>query len=277
MPYCKERKIMKTKEKIITEIKDLVSYGRVALYYEAIIKKQLTKEQIKTLEETEGYQRYKKDYKSLNTSYQRWYTKSLAVIRQIMPERYNEFVSLYSIEKRKEIDYLTYSISDYLIGLSVTRGIYKEEVINPFSAFHTKFENQISILESTIYRIESILNDIEGILQSDLFENELDAAKDLLKKKHIRSSGALVGVVLESHLRKVCANHDVKFRKNHPTISDYNEELRKEEIIDVPTWRLIQRLGDIRNLSVHSKDREPTTDEIEDLIRGAEKLIAELF
>jgi hypothetical protein len=45
----------------------------------------------------------------------------------------------------------------------------------------------------------------------------------------------------------------------------------------LPTWRLIQRLGDIRNLSAHSKEREPTKDEIEDMIRGCEKLIAEVF
>ena len=54
-------------------------------------------------------------------------------------------------------------------------------------------------------------------------------------------------------------------------------ELKRNEIIDVPTWRLIQRLSDIRNLSVHAKEREPTKDEILDLIIGCEKLIAELF
>ncbi|HEX8503790.1 MAG TPA: hypothetical protein VF630_00355, partial [Hymenobacter sp.] len=94
---------------------------------------------------------------------------------------------------------------------------------------------------------------------------------------HIRVSGALAGVTLEIHLKKVCINHGVIFKKAHPTITDFNEELKKNEMIDVPTWRLIQRLGDIRNMSVHSKDREPTADEVEDLIRGCEKLIAELY
>jgi len=58
---------------------------------------------------------------------------------------------------------------------------------------------------------------------------------------------------------------------------DYNEELKKENIIDVPTWRLIQRLGDIRNLSVHPKEREPTKDEIDDLIKCCKKMISELY
>mgnify|MGYP003576040334 FL=1 len=84
-------------------------------------------------------------------------------------------------------------------------------------------------------------------------------------------------MTLEIHLGKVCSNHNINFRKQNPTIADFNEELRKNEIIDVPTWRLIQRLGDIRNMSVHSKEREPSKSEIGDLIKGVEKLISELY
>ncbi|MBU1014086.1 MAG: hypothetical protein KKG99_13890 [Bacteroidetes bacterium] len=138
-------------------------------------------------------------------------------------------------------------------------------------------EQQIEILNSCLDIIDSKLADIEGILQSELFENELETAKDILKKKHIRVAGALAGVTLESHLKKVCKNHNLKFRKPNPTIVDFNEELKKQESIDLTTWRLIQRLGDIRNLCVHAKEREPTKDEVEDLIRGCEKLIAELI
>lgn len=137
-------------------------------------------------------------------------------------------------------------------------------------------EIQLTILESCESLIDSKLADIEGILQYELFENELHAAKDLLKKKYNRAAGALAGVTLEIHLAKVCDNHEIKFRKKKPTISNFNEELKNNSIIDMPTWRLIQRLGDIRNMSVHSKEREPTKDEIEDLIRGCEKLISEL-
>lgn len=266
---------MKTKEIIINEIKELVKTGRNMLYHEAFIQKQLSKEQIDELKTKNDYIKYTEEYSSLKNSYQKWYTKSLAVIKQTLPDRYNEFIAYYTIDKRKDINYLNYTISDYLLGVSITRGF--EEVINPFSAFLSKFENQISILASVNSRITSILNDIEGILQSNLFDSELEISKDLLKKKHIRVAGVLSGVVLESHLSKVCNNHLIKFRKKNPTISDFNEELKKSNLIDIATWRLIQRLGDIRNLSAHPKERDPKIDEIEDLIRGTEKLIAELI
>lgn len=34
------------------------------------------------------------------------------MVRQILPERCQEFIELYKLEKRKEIDALTYTISD---------------------------------------------------------------------------------------------------------------------------------------------------------------------
>jgi len=54
--------------------------------------------------------------------YQSWYTKALPVVRQVISERYQEFQQQYKLEKRKysEINYLTYTISDYLLGLSVS-------------------------------------------------------------------------------------------------------------------------------------------------------------
>lgn len=211
-------------------------------------------------------------------SYQSWYTRALPIVKQLIPERYQEFQEQYKLEKRKhsEITFLTYTISDYLIGLSITRGWEKEEVVNPLSAFTSKFQHQITILRSAEDRIDSILADIQGVLQSELFDNELDAANDLLKKGHLRAAGALAGVTLESHLSKISANHNLKSSKN-PTISDLNDELKNAGIYDVPNWRFIQRLGDVRNLCVHAKDREPTKDEVDELIKGAGKVVKTLF
>jgi hypothetical protein len=62
-----------------------------------------------------------------------------------------------------------------------------------------------------------------------------------------------------------------------PAIADYNDALKEGGALDVPRWRAIQRLGDIRNLCVHAKDREPTKDEVQDLVIGAKKMITELL
>jgi hypothetical protein len=67
-------------------------------------------------------------------------------------------------------------------------------------------------------------------------------------------------------------NHSIKSRKKHPTIADMNDLLKSDTVIDIPTWRQIQRLGDIRNLCDHNRNREPSQNEVEELIAGVSKV-----
>lgn len=209
--------------------------------------------------------------------YQAWYTKALVVVRQLMPERLDEFKQLYKLEKRKKIDFLTYTISDYLLGVIITRGPFKEEVVNADRAFSSKFNQQVDILASAHTRLDSILSDIVGVLKADLFDNEIDAARSLLKSKHLRAAGTVAGMVLENHLRSMCENHKITIRKKTPAIGDYNDALKKSEVLDVATWRWVQRLADIRNLCCHAKDRDPTLEEVDELIKSVEKAVKTLF
>src|SRR5437899_2052809 len=46
--------------------------------------------------------------------YQSWYTESHALIKQLLPDRLNEFVDLYRPDaKRKQVDGVTYRIQDW--------------------------------------------------------------------------------------------------------------------------------------------------------------------
>ena len=60
-------------------------------------------------------------------------------------------------------------------------------------------------------------------------------------------------------------------------ISDFNDLLKNGGVIEVPTWRQIQRLGDLRNLCDHNKQREPTSEEVAEFIDGVEKATKTLF
>lgn len=224
---------------------------------------------------------HKKKRRAMDTltpmRYQSWYTKALPVVHQLMLDRLREFQEQYRLDKRKEIDASTYTISDYLLGLRIMNKPLDEEVFDAFKVFTSKFQQQIVILLSAQTRIDSILADIKGILRAELFDSELEKARELLKKKHLRPAGTIASVVLEGHLSAVCGNHNVKFTKRDPNISDYNDALKKEGVYDTPTWRLIQRLADIRNLCTHKKEREPTKDEIDELIVGVEKMTRTIF
>jgi hypothetical protein len=82
---------------------------------------------------------------------------------------------------------------------------------------------------------------------------------------------------LEKHLAQVCTNHKIGTKKQHPTISDFYELLKTNGTIDVPVWRQLQRLADIRNLCDHNKHRDPTKEEVGELIDGVDKISKTLF
>jgi hypothetical protein len=140
-----------------------------------------------------------------------------------------------------------------------------------------RFSTQLKILKAVSGRFESSLFDIRQLVQADLFDSELDAARALVKHGFLRAAGAMAGVVLEKHLGQVTSNHKVTLRKQHPAISDFNEALKAANILDIPTWRLVQRLADIRNLCDHSKSRDPTVDETGELIDGVAKISKTVF
>ena len=206
--------------------------------------------------------------------YEKWYSEALEVIRQTLPSRHDDFKHLYKDEKRKTIDYLTYTMSDYMIGLQTTRGSIT--VVEPKAAL-PKFEQQVKILKAAEKRFESSLFEITQLLQADIFDSEIDTARELLKNGYIRAAGAVAGVVLEKHLQQVSYSHRLTIKGKTPRISDYNQALKDAQVIDVPTWRFIQHLADIRNLCDHNKEREPQPEEIESLINGIEKVTKTLF
>jgi len=218
-----------------------------------------------------------KNLANFSGAYQGWYSETKALIRQLLPDRLADFVRHYEKPKpRKDITFENYRIEDFLQGLLITRGWDKEKVVGPDAAI-PHFRQQLAILKAVSARFKSSLFDIRQLVQADLFDSELDAARDLAKNKFLRAAGAVAGVVLEKHLRQVCDNHAVPMTKKAPGIGDLNDLLKSADVYDVPQWRFIQHLGDIRNICDHGKAVEPTTFQVTDLINGVDKVIETVF
>lgn len=210
---------------------------------------------------------------SFEKTYQSWYSESLAVLKQILPDRLEDFRRHYEKPKaRKSITYESYRVEDFLQGLRVTQGYYKEVVVDSSAAI-PHFVQQVAILEAAKRRFESSLFEIRQLVQADLFDSEIEVARELLKKKFSRAAGAVAGVVLEKHLAQVCEDHSVKVAKKNPTIGDLNESLKAADVIDIAQWRFVQHLADLRNLCDHNKKVEPTVDQVSDLIDGVSKIM----
>lgn len=217
----------------------------------------------------------KKEEKQFHYDYQRWYSTALKAIASLAPDRHVEFRSYYEIDpKRKALGYGTFVIQDFMKG--VAPASHRIPDFDSRNQVVTCFLNQLTILKSVEDRIDSVISDIEGELYAELQDSELVVARQLAKVSH-RAAGALVGVVIEGHLQKVAANHGIKIVKKNPTIADLNDPLKSAGVLDTPGWRKISFLADLRNLSSHKKDSEPTKEQVEELIQGAEWLAKNVF
>lgn len=217
----------------------------------------------------------KKQEKQFQYDYQCWYTKALRAVASLAPDRHDEFRHYYEINaKRKSLGYGTYVIQDYLKGVAPDKSSYPN--FDTRNQVITCFFNQLTILKAVEDRIDSVLANIEGELYAELQDNEIVVARQLAKIS-LRAAGTLVGVVIEGHLQKVAASHGIKLVKKNPTIADLNDSLKLAAVTDTPAWRKVSFLADLRNLCSHKKDCEPTKDQVEELILGAEWLAKNVF
>jgi hypothetical protein len=249
---------MTSKEKLKKEIKDCINdTAPILLYLQEQLKKELS----------EKY--------SLQREYQKWYSKALKVVEFLGKDRYQEFKSYYEIDpKRKTMGYGNYYIQDYLKGVAPNK--LSNPNFDPKKETFKNVYNQHTILLSINDRIDCILADIQTNLLIELQDTELETAKSLLKV-NIRASGVIAGVILESYLSSVTNNYSLTISKRNPTLSDFNDVLKKNNIIDTTVWRKITYLGDIRNICAHKKDIEPTKDQVEELINGVNWITKNVF
>lgn len=198
----------------------------------------------------------KKLSEEFKLDYQDWYSSCCALLeRNYNKERASEFKSEYE-NNIKTI------ISENYIEL------------NTEYTFIDSFKHQASILNALPLYLEHRLSDMELTVASILMDDELLEAEYLLKKGFIRAAGALVGVVLERHLKMRCDKNEpkLKYPKN-AAISKLNDILKDNNLLDISDWRQIQYLGDVRNKCDHDKKVEPKKEDVADLISKVKEMI----
>ena len=216
-----------------------------------------------------------KKEQNFHYQYQHWYTDALRAVTSLAPERLEDFKKYYEADpKRKHLGYGTYAIQDYLRGVAPSGYHYQDFDVRD-QTLKCLF-NQVTIFKAILERIDSVLANIEGELFAELEDDGVATARELAKI-NLRAAGALMGVIIEGHLQKVADAHSIKLTKKNPTIADLIEPLKAASVINLPTWRKITYLADIRNLCSHRKDVDPTKDQVAELISGGEWVTKNVF
>jgi len=186
-------------------------------------------------------------------TYQQWYSAARVILAKNQPDRLTEFDEAYS------------SIQQMLRGRYITKG-EQFGLMNLINA-------QFNILAAVPSHLRFSICDIELEAYSVLMDDEVETARHLLSKGFLRPAGVLAGVILERHLKNLLRKHTppIKYRKN-ATLSSIND-LCKEAVYDLVTWRKVQHLTDLRNLCAHDKTREPTKGEVTELVDGVSAIL----
>ncbi len=241
-----------------------------------------------------------------HTPYQAWYTKALRVIRQLYPERSDDFQAPYrallALQRlapsppwyRKALRVMhrltarrSQAAKDHereghdsarsgspetvrhtCMGMTITPN--GEMIPSVRMTFLAHFSQQLSILSSVRDGLEYVLADMHGTLYGDVENHLLATVYTLSQHGHRRAAGALAGVLLEIHLAHVAAKYRVARCPTSSGITTLNAALKCGGIYDGEVWRFIQRLGALRDVCVDSPRRDPTVDEITTFIQGVQ-------
>ncbi len=136
---------------------------------------------------------------------------------------------------------------------------------------YPKFIKQYALLSAFKDDYEhGYLISLKNLIEADIFDTELEQAKELLISKYKLAAAVIAGIVLETALRSLCDKINIP----HGKLTKMNDDLTKAGIYNKFQHKSITALADIRNSAAHGKDSEFTHDNVENMIRDIESFLA---
>lgn len=115
------------------------------------------------------------------------------------------------------------------------------------------------------------LDSVQSLAQAEVFSEELDQARELIRTGYSTPAAVVAGVVLETKLRNMVVLAGLTPGK----LSKMNEDLTKAGVYNLTVQKRITALADIRNNAAHGHSSKFTKDDVEDLIQYTERFLAD--
>jgi hypothetical protein len=115
------------------------------------------------------------------------------------------------------------------------------------------------------------LFDTRGLLQAEVFDDVLEQASELLASGYKDAACVVAGVALETTLRELCTRKEIV----HAKLDKMNADLCKAGVYNTGMQKQITAWADRRNKAAHGEWGAYTAEDVEDIIRGTTRLIAE--
>lgn len=114
------------------------------------------------------------------------------------------------------------------------------------------------------------ITEYSSLIQSDIFDSELEQAKELLDKNYISASAVIAGTVLETFLRNMCKSLELDIGK----LDFMNANLAKAGFYNKNQQKAITALAGTRNSAAHGDYDAFNKDDVKNLITQTEAILA---
>jgi len=165
--------------------------------------------------------------------------------------------------------------------LNLLGRIFGESSIH-YKAFLNKYDH-ISEFESNLLEALELLkaakDDYVGgylfnarwLIQAEVFSDTLEQASELLRSGYKDPACVVAGVALETTLKELCSRNGIPVAK----LDKMNADLCKSGIYNMGMQKQITAWAERRNTAAHGEWSEYREADVEDMINGVNRLIAE--
>jgi hypothetical protein len=112
---------------------------------------------------------------------------------------------------------------------------------------------------------------LRGLIQAEVFDDLLEQATELLKTGYKDPACVVAGVALETTLKELCTRNGIPLAK----VDRMNADLCKAGIYNMAMQKQITAWAERRNKAAHGDSSASSSADVEDVIHGVERLIAE--
>jgi hypothetical protein len=113
------------------------------------------------------------------------------------------------------------------------------------------------------------LTSVRNLIQAEVFDTELEQAKELLQSGYLPAAAVVAGVVLEANLRQLCASRQLTPGK----LDRMNADLAKIGEYNSLVQKRITALAAVRNSAAHGDYTAFTREDVSSMIDEVERLV----
>ncbi len=185
-----------------------------------------------------------------------------------------EGVSYYTVSSPDVTSWAT-SVLNLLQRVFGENSVHFKQFHERFTAFdgwESRFRECEAVFESAREDYEGgYLFNMRSLIQAEVFDDALEQATELLKAGYKDPACVVSGVTLETTLRELCSRNGI----SHAKLDKMNADLCKAGIYNMGMQKQITAWADRRNSAAHGDWSAYSDDDVNDMIKGVTRVIAD--